>query len=1078
MAAAAKIEIHVGAHTQQAKDAINSFTALLQTGANKWAEAFRTGIGVQAMQSMVNQLNKIPQALENATKRGIGFNRNVEDATLGIAAVLRQFDKVGEFKTFNDAMRSAEAAIESLKIKAVESPASFQELVRAFQATAGAATAARIPLQKQVDLVVLMSQALAGIGIRGEQIVQESRALLTGNITEDAAAAKMLEITKEQIVSAKEAGRLFEFLTERMSAFSEAGKVGAQNFSQRLSALGDTIDQVLGKLTKPIFETLKRTFNELAVAVSNPAFSEGLSALAARVDSIVAAGAALARFSVEHVEALALALQGLALIVGGSAIGGVIAGLLGLKAGFLALGASLPVAAITAFLTQLSYLLGLPVVTVLGSIATGIASITTVLWLGVEAWRAWHANRENSISEKEANTRIAKFAESIERVIRNQQLLGQIDEKEAVRLEKKLALIQQLTDMNARLNLLSEMARSLDGGRGATPQKIPTVPTPIPVKDNLKLIEEINKEYNAAVQSRLDLASFEHLEKLALIDADVSGFSQSEALKTMAVTIYEKKRAEIVKEESEKARQAKHQQLQRDLQAQADQLRVTRDSIALSRAMLDADFRTPELKKRGPRQELLQKELQELDEIISKLKQKRGLENDAAAKESITQQINSFESDRRGVASTAAVDRASANPLSFLDQFAKVMSDIQNRWGAWASQMANSFATVFNGAIGTVSSNLTGILMRTQSVGEGLRNMWMGITEMVIQEIVRMGVQWFATHVVMKGISAAWFAFKQALFGAETASQAAHSASRTAIAGAEEAGKTTATIGGAVAREGARVGETASEGAHAAVRTGAHAGSEGAKTGATFFGAIARGAIRVGETIFHGIQCGVRLVTYIASEVGMTISSMVNTALRLPLILAQTTAFLVLAGIMAMSALAGIPVVGPFLAIAALAAIIAAGLDAMGAFFEGGFTGRGDRRKVAGVVHNEEFVVNAAATDAIGVENLEAMQENPRGFFAGLGRLAREARGVDRVVVAGLARPDYAGSEANGESGGAGGGSFGGGASPVVNLPRPQVHMAILNNRDEMRAFLESAAGEQLIVDVMNKRRLDFGLGT
>jgi len=45
-------------------------------------------------------------------------------------------------------------------------------------------------------------------------------------------------------------------------------------------------------------------------------------------------------------------------------------------------------------------------------------------------------------------------------------------------------------------------------------------------------------------------------------------------------------------------------------------------------------------------------------------------------------------------------------------------------------------------------------------------------------------------------------------------------------------------------------------------------------------------------------------------------------------------------------------------------------------FASGGYTGDGSRSAVAGAVHGQEFVVNAAATQRIGVANLNAMNDN------------------------------------------------------------------------------------------------------
>lgn len=51
-----------------------------------------------------------------------------------------------------------------------------------------------------------------------------------------------------------------------------------------------------------------------------------------------------------------------------------------------------------------------------------------------------------------------------------------------------------------------------------------------------------------------------------------------------------------------------------------------------------------------------------------------------------------------------------------------------------------------------------------------------------------------------------------------------------------------------------------------------------------------------------------------------------------------------------------------------------AGILSGSGFASGGFTGMGARDQIAGVVHGQEFVMNAAATQRIGVDNLERMQ--------------------------------------------------------------------------------------------------------
>lgn len=67
--------------------------------------------------------------------------------------------------------------------------------------------------------------------------------------------------------------------------------------------------------------------------------------------------------------------------------------------------------------------------------------------------------------------------------------------------------------------------------------------------------------------------------------------------------------------------------------------------------------------------------------------------------------------------------------------------------------------------------------------------------------------------------------------------------------------------------------------------------------------------------------------------------------------------------------------IGTFGAAAAVGLAAVLGVMAItGGFESGGYTGNGGRSEVAGYVHGQEFVMNAAATARIGVANLEAMQ--------------------------------------------------------------------------------------------------------
>jgi hypothetical protein len=75
--------------------------------------------------------------------------------------------------------------------------------------------------------------------------------------------------------------------------------------------------------------------------------------------------------------------------------------------------------------------------------------------------------------------------------------------------------------------------------------------------------------------------------------------------------------------------------------------------------------------------------------------------------------------------------------------------ELRDQWGTAAQQMATSFKDVFNSAIGTISSGITGLIMGTETWGQALTQIGMTILQTIIQAIVQMGVRWIATQLVM-----------------------------------------------------------------------------------------------------------------------------------------------------------------------------------------------------------------------------------------------------------------------------------------------------------------------------------------
>lgn len=146
----------------------------------------------------------------------------------------------------------------------------------------------------------------------------------------------------------------------------------------------------------------------------------------------------------------------------------------------------------------------------------------------------------------------------------------------------------------------------------------------------------------------------------------------------------------------------------------------------------------------------------------------------------------------------------------------------------------------------------------------------------------------------------------------------------------------------------------------------------------------------------------------------------------------------------AYAAMAGIPYVGPALGAAAAAAAIVAGLANVQqirsqnvGFQSGGYTGSMGVSEVAGVVHGQEFVMNAAATNRIGVNDLQALQSG--------------AASVQR-------NDDQAGKGNVGTQAPA--------PAPVVNVPFSAV---VVQSKEAALAGLKSSEGRAFILETIEQ---------
>jgi len=178
-------------------------------------------------------------------KRGLEFNQTIGDSETAIAQVLRQFKGLSTEAAKNEAA----AAMQAMVDLEPQTAASLTGLVDGFLATLGSSQAVGIDVAQNIDLVGKFANALANAKIPAEQLAQEMRSIVSGNIGADSTLAKVLTISNDDIKKAQQAGTLYDFLVKRIGILGEAGDTAAV----AMSTLNSAIDKTAGLLTKDLF---------------------------------------------------------------------------------------------------------------------------------------------------------------------------------------------------------------------------------------------------------------------------------------------------------------------------------------------------------------------------------------------------------------------------------------------------------------------------------------------------------------------------------------------------------------------------------------------------------------------------------------------------------------------------------------------------------------------------------------------------------------------------------------------------------------------------------------------------------
>lgn len=655
-------------------------------------------------------------------RTGINFNQTLERARIGIAAIQQTADPK-RFASFNSALQEADKAVNLLKEAAKTSPASFQQLVGSFQGVSAAATQAGIGIENQVRLINIMSQALSGLGIESHQMLQETRALIMGQIDINARAAKLLNITAADIRNARAKGQLYEFLMDKLKSFGEAAKIAANGYEVSLSNLNDAIEQFMGEQTRGLVQQMAAAFRGLTAVIQSGGF----------------------RQFVEELKSLATA-------------GAITTGLIALTSAIQKLGAAITAAFGVSSLKSIADLTaGLSLLATkpagpLAVLAAEIAALAASILILVDAYKVAKAEAAKGKAQENLTTTQENVRDSLVAGIGAAVADGRITEAKAAELQAALdagfatkptqvfksggpygrLAIENLPDLSARQATINQVGAALREAEGQARQANETQ-----AKTN-----DLMAEYLRGVS---ELA--EKMDQLEAAQAKVNAAQQQAAGDQEWLDLIEAQQ-----QADADAVERMRTQAELDVRTQERSLRLKQDQLAAARGMAEADFRLNSVERREQQLRFLE---QERDLLAEQARLARAKWEAAAAPEVkalYEQQVLVAEAEARRAQMSYGYGMATADPRSLVDQMQLALAQLRDQFGTLAQQIARSFVDVIGTAVNSVTDGIVGLIEGTMTWADALRNVARTISHEILTAIVQMFVRWIIQRTILSTV--------------------------------------------------------------------------------------------------------------------------------------------------------------------------------------------------------------------------------------------------------------------------------------------------------------------------------------
>jgi hypothetical protein len=281
MAISEQLVLEIRAEVGQLRAQLDELRNRLQGIDTSWTENLQKNIeqSTQSAKQLASQFENIASTIRTIAlslpflgfiKEGIEFNKQIEQSRIGFAGILTSIAQIRNeqgrlvegAEKYANAVKLSNQLLNELRIAGLQTVLTFQDLVEIAQGIMAPFLSAGGNLKEFSQFVVLLSNAVAAIGLPMNQVVQEARDLLMGTIDMNSQLARSLGITNEMVNRWREQGTLFQELTARLQGFQFAGKDVEGSFTGLLAKAKEVFQVFAGMATAKVFEAIKKDLDE------------------------------------------------------------------------------------------------------------------------------------------------------------------------------------------------------------------------------------------------------------------------------------------------------------------------------------------------------------------------------------------------------------------------------------------------------------------------------------------------------------------------------------------------------------------------------------------------------------------------------------------------------------------------------------------------------------------------------------------------------------------------------------------------------------------------------------------------